>query len=201
MSSSENERSVDEPQKKIMFAKTYRSVTVSNSEDKEVSQYLRESLKLTEGQVESQSSDNKVLKDLRTEVIPAPTTTAITTAITTTATTTDIPEWTDEIDRFHNFKTDKQISPTSMIKSVKEILVSLQSGYDSNPDSLTYILEGNCFYCKITLDEFKTCEFSITVFRYKDGLCLLDVQELFGEHFTFSAFLESFKNDLRKSEL
>jgi len=75
---------------------------------------------------------------------------------------------------------------------------SKNSTYNKSPDILCYLLKGNCFYCEIRLDDFRTCEFDIAVYTYKEGTCLVDLQELSGEHFTFSEFLECFKSFLRE---
>jgi len=66
---------------------------------------------------------------------------------------------------------------------------------------LTYTYYDNLFLGRVALEEDRTCEFSIGVYTYQQGKCLLDIREVYGEHFTFNEFLEIFKKRLREQDI
>jgi len=111
-----------------------------------------------------------------------------------------IPSWTEEVDRFTNFKVQNLTSAKEVMEKMEYILKELDSSKVRDaisPRTLAFELEENRFWCKLTIDDFRNCEFSVGVYTFEKDAFLLDVQELYGEHFTFSDFLTDFKNKLR----
>jgi SepF-like predicted cell division protein (DUF552 family) len=116
------------------------------------------------------------------------------------------PVWTEKLDRFGNFQSKKSMAPKDMLVELERVLTELKSNnkfvyQDSSPDTLTFVLQKNCFYCKVEFDNFRTCELAIEVYIYQDNMCLLDIQELSGEHLTFSHFLHDFKTLLSERDI
>jgi len=120
-----------------------------------------------------------------------------------------LDEWIEGIDRFSNFLITKKCPKKDILSGIVLILTTLKSKtYKSNygsEDVLIYLEKDNSFICKIKIDDYMTCEFTIALYVYqkgqKDETLMLDIQELCGEHFTFSEFLEHFKQKLEEEEI
>jgi len=117
-------------------------------------------------------------------------------------------EWKEGVDRFSNFVVKKNFTKEDIIAAVLKILQTLKlENYKSLEDIFTYLQhpEANSLICKIAIDEYMTCEFSITLYAYQKGTkeetFMLDIQELCGEHLTFSEFLEHFKRKLHEQQI
>jgi len=121
----------------------------------------------------------------------------------------EIPFWTAGIDRFTNWIAKPNISPASLLSFTKEIMDQLNDMnlLDSDNNSnvavkvLTYICYTNLLLCRIEIDNYRTCDFQIGIYRTQNGDCLFDVQELSGEHLTFARFLHLFKSQLQQREI
>jgi len=104
-----------------------------------------------------------------------------------------IPLWQEGIDRFSNFVTDME--PNKLLLDIEEILKEFKQKTSS--DTFSYLSFENNFLCKISMDEYMTCEMNIGIYTHENHKSLLDIQELSGEHLTFAQFLENFKDALR----
>ncbi|ETO13181.1 hypothetical protein RFI_24195 [Reticulomyxa filosa] len=111
----------------------------------------------------------------------------------------------EDVDRLMNFITHK-MSQEKLVEKMSLLMAEFNKNtdkfmYGKTPKALTYELVHNCFHCRIKLDDFKTCEFTITMYAYSNNCFLLDIHELFGEHFTFNRFLQDFKSALQEHEI
>lgn len=127
----------------------------------------------------------------------------------------EFSEWTDPVDRFTNLITSNSMSPHELKESLENIILELKRNNDTYKDKqksssssekvddcvLTYSFVRNSCYVQVNMNEFSRCELSINIFTYEGGKCLLDVQELYGEHFTFSKFFECFKSALKNANV
>jgi len=117
----------------------------------------------------------------------------------------EFPPWTEGVDRFTNFVTKNIVRPKELFTMVENICKDMKSdgnsSYGQSVKAFTFAAYRNYWMCKIAIDEHMTCEFSIGIFQYEKETCLLDIQELSGEHFTFSQFLEDFKSILGQRQI
>jgi len=121
----------------------------------------------------------------------------------------EFSEWKEPVDRFSNLVTSNSMSPNELKKFVENLMVDWKTNHDTYKDKvlgsnscvLTYSFVKNCCYVHIDIDEFCRCDLTITIFTYEGGKCLLDIQELCGEHFTFSSFYECFKSALKNGNI
>jgi len=124
---------------------------------------------------------------------------------TTVTKTDEKPKWENEVDMFTNFVTQEKMEFDDLVKVVKEIIEEIkkdkENSYYSSPDALTYTQQKNNFFSNITLDKRRKCGFTIGVYTYEEGKCLIDIQELNGEHFTFDQFLNLFVSALQKHKI
>jgi len=110
-----------------------------------------------------------------------------------------IPSWKEGVDRFTNFVTKTKKEPSILLSAIGEILEEFKTKKWAN--TLTYLSYENNYLCKIVIDEYTECEVNIGVFIYEMDKCLVDIQELSGEHFTFAQFLENLKEALRLRDI
>jgi len=109
----------------------------------------------------------------------------------------DLNVWEDEVDRFGNFVTTKKMKANELIPFVEKTLSQIKNELKQNNSEFSYVLHDQTFMCEIATGDEMVSQFCITLYSYKDEKCLLDVQELSGEHFTFSGVLENFKRNLK----
>jgi len=116
-----------------------------------------------------------------------------------------IPEWTEGVDRFTNFLTNVEMRPEKLLEEVKTIFGEIKKdeklSYSKSTEAFTFEPYLNYFMCKVIIDEYMNCEFSVGVYKHQNDKCLIDIQELSGEHLTFSQFLEDFKSGLGQHKL
>jgi len=126
----------------------------------------------------------------------------------------EFSEFNGPVDRFTNLTTENCMNPNELKEVIGNIMHEFKRTNDTYKDKekveqssnnmmdvLTYSCVNNCYYVHININEYCYCQLSITIFTYEGGKCLLDIQELCGEHFTFSQFFECFKTSLRNAKI